>query len=47
MIDLPAFETILLDRRGRLLTLTLNRPDAMNAINLAMHDELQSRSCVG
>jgi enoyl-CoA hydratase len=40
MTDLPAFETILLERRKRLLVLTLNRPDAMNAVNLAMHDEL-------
>ena len=40
MTDLPAFETILLERRGRLLVLTLNRPEAMNAVNLAMHDEL-------
>jgi enoyl-CoA hydratase len=40
MTDLPAFETILLERRERLLVLTLNRPDAMNAVNLAMHDEL-------
>ncbi|HEY1076055.1 MAG TPA: enoyl-CoA hydratase-related protein [Fontimonas sp.] len=37
---LPAFETIALSRRGRLLTLTLNRPDAMNAVNLTLHDEL-------
>ena len=36
----PSFETVALSRRGRLLTITLNRPDAMNAFNLAMHDEL-------
>ena len=40
MSDLPHFETIILSRRGRLLTLTFNRPDAMNAVNLALHDEL-------
>jgi len=38
--SLPAFSTIQLTRRGRLLTLTLNRPEAMNAFNLAQHDEL-------
>lgn len=37
---LPTFTTIALTRRGRLLTLTLNRPEAMNAFNLAQHDEL-------
>jgi enoyl-CoA hydratase len=36
----PVFETILIERRGRLLVLTLNRPDALNAFNLAQHDEL-------
>ena len=40
MTDLPSFSTILLERRGRLLTLTLNRPDTRNAFDLAMHDEL-------
>lgn len=40
MTTLPIFETILLSRRGRLLTLTLNRPEQMNAVNLALHDEL-------
>ena len=40
MTDLPEFSTIALERRGRLLVVTLNRPDAMNAVNLAMHDEL-------
>ncbi|EXS68777.1 enoyl-CoA hydratase/isomerase family protein [Sphingobium sp. Ant17] len=37
---LPAYETILLERRGRLLVVTLNRPDAMNAVNRVLHDEL-------
>ncbi len=37
---LPAYQTILLERRGRLLIMTLNRPDALNAINLTLHDEL-------
>jgi enoyl-CoA hydratase len=39
-MNMPDFTTIMLERRGRLLVLTLNRPDAMNAFNLAMHDEL-------
>lgn len=38
--DLPRFATILLERRERLLVLTLNRPDALNAVNLDLHDEL-------
>ena len=36
----PGFKTIALTRQGRLLTITLNRPDAMNAVNLEMHEEL-------
>ena len=39
-LELPQFSTIRLERRGRLLTITFNRPDAMNAVNLAMHDDL-------
>ena len=38
--DLPAFQTILFERRGRLLTMTLDRPEALNAVNLTLHDEL-------
>ena len=37
---LPYFETIELARSGRLLTITLNRPDALNAIDDQMHDDL-------
>jgi enoyl-CoA hydratase len=37
---LPSCQTIALARRGRLLTLTLNRPEAMNAVSGAMHHEL-------
>lgn len=40
MTDLPQFKTILLTREGRLLRLTFNRPEAMNAVNLDLHDEL-------
>jgi enoyl-CoA hydratase len=40
MTNLPNFKTILLERRARLLRVTLNRPDAMNAFNLELHDEL-------
>jgi enoyl-CoA hydratase len=37
---LPNFQTILLQREGRLLRVTLNRPEAMNAFNLEQHNEL-------
>lgn len=37
---LPSFDTIALTRQGRLLTITLNRPDALNAVNEHMHQEL-------
>lgn len=38
--ELPTFRAIELSRKGRLLQITLNRPDALNAINLELHDEL-------
>ncbi len=37
---LPQFKAIVLAREGRLLRITFNRPEAMNAINLDLHDEL-------
>ena len=40
MSDLPALATILLERRGRLLVVTLNRPDTLNAFDLALHNEM-------
>ena len=38
--DLPQFSAILLKRRGRMLVMTLNRPDALNAVDQELHDEL-------
>jgi enoyl-CoA hydratase len=36
----PSYDTLALTRTGRVLTITLNRPAALNAVNLAMHDDL-------
>lgn len=36
----PLFTTIELSRRGRLLAITLNRPQTLNAVDLDMHTEL-------
>lgn len=38
--DLDRYRTLALTRQGRLLTITFNRPDTMNACDLAMHEEL-------
>jgi len=35
------FETIQVEKHGRVATLTLNRPDAMHAINMQMRSELR------
>lgn len=40
MTTLPSLETILLERRDRLLVVTLNRPDTLNAFNLTLHTEM-------
>ena len=40
MTDLPRFETLLLERRGRALHVTLNRPETKNAINRDMVRDL-------
>ena len=37
---LPKLNSILMAREGRLLRLTFNRPDQLNAVNLQLHDEL-------
>lgn len=37
---LPKLATIAFERRGRMLVVTLDRPEAMNAVNLQLHDDL-------
>ena len=41
-MSLPACETLLLEQAGGVLHVTLNRPDARNAMSLAMVGELRS-----
>ncbi|WP_372765458.1 enoyl-CoA hydratase-related protein, partial [Litorivivens sp.] len=36
----PHYETLILERSGRLLTITINRPELFNAVNLKLHEEL-------
>ena len=37
---LPDFRSVKLTREQRLLTITLNQPDSLNAVNFIMHEEL-------
>lgn len=39
-VTLPNFQTIRLEREGRLLTIVLDQPDTLNAVNLVLHEEL-------
>lgn len=35
-----SYKTLAVERKGRVLTITLNRPDILNAVNHEMHEEL-------
>ena len=39
-MDYSQYERLRMDRRGRILTVTLNRPETRNAVDGRMHDEL-------
>jgi enoyl-CoA hydratase len=42
MMDFSHYRTIRAERRGRILTLVLDRPDKLNAVDEAMHGELST-----
>jgi len=35
------FDTIIVEKKGKITRILLNRPSSLNAINLQMHEELQ------
>ncbi|QGZ93758.1 enoyl-CoA hydratase/isomerase family protein [Terricaulis silvestris] len=39
-MDFSTYQTIVFSREGRVLTITLNRPDKLNATDALMHEEL-------
>ena len=39
-MDYSRYKSILVERKGKVLTLTMNRPEALNAVNQQLHDEL-------
>jgi len=45
MADFRKYKSIKVDRRGRILALTLNRPDKLNAVDKALHGELTTVFC--
>jgi len=40
-VDTSSYETIVVEKRDKVATVTLNRPDRLNAVNGAMHHELE------
>lgn len=40
-VTLPTFETLLFEQEGPIVTLTLNRPEVLNALNLQLFDDLE------
>lgn len=38
-MDFAGYRTLRFDRRGRILTVTIDRPEALNAVNAAMHED--------
>ncbi len=41
-MDYSSYETMVVERKGRILRLTLNRPDSLNSVNAKMHTELST-----
>ena len=39
-MNFDAYRTVSFSRRGRVLTMTMNRPEKLNAVNQRMHEEL-------
>ena len=40
MVDYSRFQTLLIERANKVATVTLNRPERLNAVNDVLHREL-------